>query len=362
MKAYNQTDQFWLCVNAAGNPSLTPDASLLQRFKEKRIARAVKALKGKNIFLFTEGTRTSADLNDITTVYTQPAGVRLLVVGYSDNFFYGMTRQRFTDIPIGVNPFFGTYVDVNFPQTHRVRIVGRENRDLSDDFLMAQSGASGQPRYTSDRFPAPFILEADEQLAIDLGYDTANAEISAVVAEAFCFFCVKVKDKLTAEDYAAIEEIKYYIATHDYQRGIFLNCATQARDDVLFSTAVAGGTASCQTRPANGPLMITGIGTTLFASALRITDTSDGHSFSLNRNMVAGVLNIADNAVKDFVPVACKGGAPVWTYYFDFPAPHLLRPGALLKCEVVNGDVDASGNPSVDSQTGNIILFQGLTV
>lgn len=334
---------------------MVPDLNLLRRYKESRIRAVAKALRSKNIFLYTEGTRPSVNLNDMTTIYTQPVGVRLLVVGYSDNFRYGATEQR-NAVP--------AQVQVNFPQMHRVRVVGREEKNLSDEFVMAQAGVSGQPRYTSDRLTVPFILEPNEQIAVDLGYDTAMAAPTVIPAQSFIFFCVKVKERLTPEDERAFDDAKRYIQNHDFQRGIFLNSVSLGRNDLLFSTALAGGVANCQTRPANGPLLITGIGTTLAASQITITDSSDGHSFSLNRRMRVTALNMArGERVGGVRPVpGVPESAPIWCAYFDFPVAHLLKPGASLKCEAVNGGTDAQGIARLDTQTGSIIMFQGCTV
>lgn len=355
MKFYNQSDLFWVLVSAARNAALIPDPALLKLYKDSRIRAATKAARSKNIFLYTEGTRVSTNLNDVTTIYTQPAGTRLMVIGYSDNLFYGTRAER--------DPGAGnqTFSQV-FPQMHRVRVVGREGRALSDDFVMAMAGASGQPRFTSVLLPVPFILEPDEQIAIDLGYDTAMSAPTNIPDQAFIIFCVKVKDQLTSLDLEAIAEATAYVGNHDYQRGIFLNCASLGRDDVSFNTAVAGGVASCETRPANGPLLITGIGTSLNTSRILITDTFDGHSFSLNRPIRSSAICVPDNAALTTMPPAVPGGAPIWQQYFEFPAPHLLRAGALLHCDVINGGIDASGTAQVDDQAGTVIIFQGATV
>lgn len=363
MKFYNQSDLFWTLISAAGNAQLMPDAAMLQRYKEKRLQRAIKALRSKNIFLYTEGTRPSVNLNDLTTIYTQPAGVRLLVVGYSDNFRYGAIEAQ------DAAP---AQVQLVFPQTHRVRVVGGEAKALSDDFVMAQSGASGQPRYTSDRLPVPFILEPDQQIAVDLGYDTAMAAPTQIPAQAFTFFCIRVKSQLSPEDYVAIDEIKDYIANHNFQRGVFLNCANAdnlagvlSGNTVVFSNAIAGGTATCFTRPANGPILINGIATTLAASRLSISDTADNHSFSLNRLMRSTAINFPE--ASRFVPVTTNvqgvpTSAPVWCAYWELPIPHLLRPGAQLKAEIINGGTDAQGIARVDNQGANVLMFQGATV
>lgn len=361
MKFYNQSDLFWTLISAAGNAQLMPDAAMLQRYKEKRLQRAIKALRSKNIFLYTEGTRPSVNLNDLTTIYTQPAGVRLLVVGYSDNFRYGAIEAQ--DL--------AGQVQLVFPQTHRVRVVGGEAKALSDDFVMAQSGASGQPRYTSDRLPVPFILEPDQQIAVDLGYDTAMAAPTQIPAQAFTFFCIRVKSQLSPEDYVAIDEIKDYIANHNFQRGVFLNCANLGSPGVLnentiaFSTAIAGGTATVLTRPANGPVLITGIATTLAASRFVISDTADNHSFSLNRLMRSTAINFPEASRFAAVTTNVQGvptSAPVWCAYWELPIPHLLRPGAQLKAEVVNGGTDAQNIARLDAQFGNVLMFQGATV
>lgn len=353
MQFYNQSDLFWLLISAARHPALVPDPALLKKYADTRLARAIKALRSKNIFLYTEGTRTSVNLNDVTTIYTQPAGTRLLVVGYTDNLRYGVTQQS----TVLGGP------DVVFPQTHQIRVVGNEGVEFSDDFMMAQSGASGQPRFTSVFLPVPFILEANEQIAVTLGYDTAMSAPAQIPDQAFIFFAVKVKDRLTSDDMDAIEEIKTYIANHNYQRGVFLNCVSPNTEDIEFDAAGVGGLAECQTRPASGPLLITGIGTTLLASTILITDTANGHSFSLNQPMQSSALNMFDNA-DPTQPAGNPEGAAIWEHYQQLAIPHLLRPGAALHATIVNGVgiQAATGTAGTDTQTGNILIFQGLTV
>lgn len=319
----------------------------------------MKALRSRNIFLYTEGLRTSVNLNNANTIYTQPAGVRLLVCGYSDNFRYGAVS---TATAAGANPS-----EIILLQEHRVRIVGGgHDRILVQDFVPAQAGVSGQPRYTSPQLIAPTILEADEQIAIDLGYDAAGSpEPTAIPPQAFIIFCLKVKDKLTAQDEEVIADIQKYIKTHSVQRNMFLNCSLLGSNFVgLTSASAAGAKVVCETPPVNEPVLITGIGSTLQASRLIITDTGDGASFSLNRAMQSSALNSPNyegSAVLQTAGAPVVG--PIWQSYFQLPMPHLLRRGAQLRAEIVNGG-DAGGGVGTITEQGiiNQLIFQGVTV
>jgi hypothetical protein len=341
MRFYKQTDLFEVLISAAGSPGLCPDAGLLASYKQNRLARAERALRSRNIFLYTEGTRTSTALNAVTTIYTQPAGERMLLLGYSDNLRYGSTIQ-----PLGVN---AAAADRDFPQVHSVRIVGREGRALTEDFIPAQAGISGQPRFTSVLLTVPIILEANEQIAVDLGYDSASATPATIPPQAFVFFCLKVKERLTPEDYETMADIQRYIAANDFQKGLYFNCATQsppsgsagwfANDEIVFDTQVAGGVAVAETRPVTNPTLIVGIGTNLGASRVTITDTADGYSFSLNQLMQVSAINLPnyENVAPAAASTIAPAGAPLWTQYLQLPMPHLLRSGAKLRVEAING-------------------------
>lgn len=352
MKFYHQSDLFQVLVSAALTRSLTPDPALLASYKAKRLARAVKALRSRNVFMYTEGTRTSTALNDISTIYTKPAGNRMMLLGYSDNFRYG-----FTDQPTTV-----AAQQTQYPYTHRVRVVGNDGRGVAADMITAQAGVSGQPCYTSVLLPCPLLIEPGQQVAVDLGYDTASGlTLDSIPPQAFVFFCLKVKDKLTQLDYETLDAIKRQIENNNYQQGIYLNCASENASTVVFDSAVAGGAASCETRPANAPLLITGFGTTLGASKLKITDISDDYSFSRDAFVQSSALNMPDFEGASN-PAVAPAGAPRWTKYFELPSPHLLKPGAAMHVDVVNGGDIGSGTDSVDLQDQNSITFQAVTV
>lgn len=351
MRYYHQNKLFQVLLSAAQSATLTPDSALLTAYKDERLAQAVKALRTRNVFLYTEGSRLSVDLNSIVTIYTQPAGARLLIVAYSNNLRYGDTDQPTAALA------------TSYPEMHRIRIVGEHERAIVEDLVPSQAGISCEPRWTITPLTVPVIIERQEQIAVDLGYDTAaGSNADAILPQAFIFFALKVNDKLTPQDYDVINDLQRYIANVDYQRGIFLNCESQPGPGVVFSSAIAGGTATCITRPANLPLLITAIGTSLRASRLTITDSADGHSFSLNRPMQSSALNMPDFENIGVPPVA-PTSAPVFTEYWQLPFPHLLRSGAQLSADIVNGGDAGAGKGSViDTQRNNILMFQGLTV
>jgi len=261
----------------------------------------------------------------------------------------------------GPNP-----VEIILPQMHRVRIVGRGDRELIQDFVPAQAGVSGQSRYTGPQLVAPVIIEPDEQIAVDLGYDQAEGTAAAtILPQAFIFFCLKIKDKLTAQDEEAAKDIRRAIEAEKVQRRVFYNCVALGNNAIgLDFTSAAGATVNCITSPTNIPVLITGIGTNLQASRLTIIDTYDGSSFSLNRPMQSSALNLPGYENSDLLATA---GAPVvgplWTGYFQLPVPHLLRRGAQLQAQIVNSG-DAGAGPGTVTEQGEVtqLVFQGVTV
>jgi hypothetical protein len=353
MQFYNQSELFQVLLSASLRPGYTPDPVLATKYNKNRLDRATQALKTKNLFLYTEGTRPGTQLNSVTTIYTQPAGTRLLLIGYADNFRYGKISARAAGGP----------TDLVWPQEHRVRIVGKNPRALVHDFVPSQAGVSGEPRYTSPWLTVPEVLEPDEQLAVDLGYDTAAVAPTVVEAQAFVFFCLKVKDKLTLQDLAAVEDIKRAILAKPFQEGIYLNCVSLGLQAVHFTTNAAGGTASCDTRPVTAPMLVTAIGTNLCASKLKITDVYEGYSFSLDKFMQSSSINMPDFEDQASTDLGAPVSAPIFTNYWQLPMPHLLRSGSQLHCDVINGgDAGAGAGTVVDPQDGQIIMFQAVTV
>lgn len=360
MQYYRQTELFQLLAETLRDPQLKPNAAALSRYKINRLNQAERSIRSRNILLYTEGYRASVALAAVSTIYTQPVGRPLIVVGYSDNLRYGFAHSA--------------VADKIYPQAHRVRIIGPNGeRALCEDFYFSQAGVSGEARYTEPRFTAPLILAANEQFAIDLSYDTA-AEDNAVdiPPQAFVFYCVEVKAQLTADDHDLLEECRRSIDSHDYQRQIYLNAGSQEATSIVlvpdaaglvFDSAIAGGVANGKTRPANTPILITGIGTTLGASRIKITDTGTGYSFSLNRPMQSSALNMPDDEETAGAPIEAPAGAVALWSYVSFPVPHLLKPGAQLLVEAVNGGDAGAGIDSIlDDQFGNFLIFQGVTV
>lgn len=348
-------------VSAALSPTFEADPALQQVYNDQRLVRATKALRARNIFLYTEGTRTSTDPNNVNTIYTQSAGVRLLVLGYSDNMRYGVAN---VETAAGPNP-----VSVVFPQMHRVRIVGPQGeRVVVDDFVPAQAGVSGQPRYTETRLTVPITLEANEQIAIDLGYDQTMAAFATIPPQAFTFFCVRVKENLASEDMRVLEDVKSYIAAHPFQRSQVINCSQlNSVGTGLNNASAAGLRVNAETFPANAPILITGIGSNLQASRITIIDTRDGTSFSLNRPMQSSALNMPgyeDNAsAGTSVMTGAPAEAPLWTGVHYFPMPHLLARGAQLKAEIVNGgDAGGGTNTVTEREFLTQLVFIGVTV
>lgn len=354
MKFYNQSELFQLLISAAERPGFSPDPNLLDKYKRNRLQRAIAAVKTRNLFIYTEGSRPTTNLNSITTIYTQPVGYRLMLIGYAENFRYGAIPTAPTGGP----------TDKIWPQEHRVRVVSKANpRALTEDFVPSQAGISGEPRYTSTLLTLPEIIEPHEQLAVDIGYDTAMSVPSVIEPQAFIFFCLKVKDRLTQLDEDAIADCKRAIVANDFQKGQYLNCVSLGQQSVFFDTAAAGGIASCDTRTVTAPQLVTGFGTNLVASKIKITDVREGNSFSLDKFMQVSALNMPDFEDQAATDLGAPVSAPIWTNYYVFPAPHLLVSGSQLHIDVVNGgDAGAGPGSVIDPQTGQILMFQGITV
>lgn len=365
MRYYQQSDLFQVLLSAALDEKLRPNTALLKLYKQKRYNAAERALRARNIFLFTEGTRSVVTLNSVApTIYTQPAGERMIVIGYSDNLRYGATEQN--DI-LSIPPSSLTAL---FPQMHRLRIVGHNERAICEDLTPAQAGVSGQPRYTSTHFTVPTIIEPDEQIAIDLGYDTAaGLEPTFVYPNGFIIFCLKVKDKFTPEDDNVLADVRTYIAANDFQRGLYLNALdVNSQGPIAYNAVGAGATAVAETRPVTHPVLITGVGTNLGASTIKITDIADGSSFSLDRPMTVSALNMPNYEEIGNTSNA-PAGAPDWTNFFQLPFPHLLRSGAQLRVDLVNGRTDFTATVVTDPQQGDVlgrpgpvVMFQGINV
>lgn len=344
-------------ISQARSPRFEADAQLQTAYNDKRFVRATKALRSRNIFLYTEGTRTSVNLNNTNTIYTQPTGLRLMVLGYSNNLRYGAATTALNAV---VNPSATVFL-----QQHRVRVIGPNGeRFIVADFVPGQAGVAGEPRYTEARLTTPFILEPDEQIAIDLGYDAAGSpEPSDIPPEAFIFFCVHVKELLTADDLAVLDDIKRHINNEATQRTCVLNCNVLGEYGVgLAAGSAANARVNPITPPADAPILITGIGTSLGASRLTITDTRSGLSFSLNRLMQSSALNLPGyENTPDAVPFGAPAVGPNWTAFYTLPMPHLLVRGAQLQADIVNG---VSNGASVITEKGliNQLAFYGITV
>jgi hypothetical protein len=354
MQFYNQSQLFQLLINAAQRPGYTPDPVLQAAYNKTRLENAIRAIKTKNLLIYTEGSRPSVSLNSIFTIYTQPVGKRLILTGYSDNMRYGRISTAATGGP----------TDKVWPQQHRIRIVGKNPRSLIDDLVPSQAGVSGECRYTSPLLAVPEIIEPDEQIAVDLGYDsTAGTAPTVIEPQAFTFWTLEVKDKLTIDDEAAIADVKRAITAQWYQKAHYLNCVSLGLQAVHFATAAAGALASCDTQTVTAPMLVTGIGTNLVASKVKITDTNDGRSFSLDKFIQTSSLNMPDFQDQAARDLGAPVSAPIFTNFFFFPVPHLLKAGGQLHCDVINGGNAGGGAGSVvDPQDGQVIIFNGISV
>jgi hypothetical protein len=317
MLSYREQFNAMLAALAQGKGYLPP-AKANSDLKTARYIRALRALQTRNLFVPAIGNYpptvadpTLADGDSTYTTFTPPLNEDVIVCGCS----------------------LGNVVSNAVPDqgiSGELRI--RPPRALSANYINVTFAFT--PASYSIYFPAPFILRASEQIAIDFGLNAPQTGSTFDPREqTIVFFCISVRSCLSSEDAALANELRAVIEASPYQRKIFLNCVSPNANQVQFSTPVAiGSTAISETRPISSPMLVLGIGTTFHSSKLSIVETAIQHSFTTGelincRNLFTSTL---------------AGGISLWAAgpyysYFRFPVPHLLRPGATLACRHLNG-------------------------
>ncbi len=331
MQAYhNQLDAM---IAALANNSLSPPADVARAFKRNRLNAVSRALGLTNIFVSANGHFAQADSRASFTVYTRPLQRDVIVLGCSLMSFDERVENRLA----------GEFrIRLPEPQEH-----------LSQNYIFPAMAFA--PATYSVFFPAPFILKASEQIAIDFGWNApqANRETNIDNIE-IVLFCAAVKDCLASDDIDILKEATRIINDTDYQRRVLLNSATinsvavtsqtnspfysNVNNMVVYpqqplsSVAVPKGSLTqSETRIADIPLLVIGVALNACGEAVRITDTGSGHSFTLGSFIYSHSLWYPE----EFVTFTTRG--PYYAY-FRLPVPHLLRPGATLFTEHLNTD------------------------
>lgn len=334
MQYYRQ--QFDAMVAALANGQYAPPPSIARAFKQKRIDQITRALGLTNLFVPVNAQYPSTDPNATTTVYTRPLQRDVIVMGCSLMSFDERIDNRIT----------GEFrVRLPAPQEH-----------LSQNYIFPAMGFA--PATYSVFFPAPFILKASEQIAIDFGWNAPQAGQPLVTENMQCvLFCASVKNCFDQDERDLLGRCIQIVNETDYQKRILLRSWTHGSiavtsqtnspfvggvDNVIVyppqgtsTVAVAKGTlTSSETRQADVPLIVVGLSLNSCGESVRITDTGNGYSFTQGDFVYAHSLFYPE----EFTTTLYRG--PYYSY-FRLPVPHLLRPGATLFTEhLVTQDSD----------------------
>ena len=321
-------------IAALENGSYSPPSSVAQSFKKRRLNAVSQALGLTNLFVPADGSYPQASSNASFTLYTRPLQRDVIVLGCSL-----MSQDERTD-----NRIDGEFrLRLPEPLTH-----------LSQNYIFPAMAFA--PATYSVFFPAPFILRAGEQIAIDFGSNSPQAARNPAIQNIeIVLFCASVKNCLQNDDLTILETATRIINDTDYQRRVLLNsythgsqAVTSQTDSPFFSAvdnmvvyppfnvssvAVAKGTlTSSETRPADIPLLVIGLALNACGEAVRIMDTGSGHSFTQGNFVYSHGLWYPE----EFTTFTTRG--PYYSY-FRLPVPHLLRPGATLFTEHLNTDL-----------------------
>lgn len=329
----NYHEQFSVMLDALMRDSYSPSAEALKRFKDRRTAKALKALRCRNIFVPATGNFLNANTNDSFTVYTQPLGSDVIVFGCSLSNDSKPTN--------------------NFLSIIRGEVRIRPPAPLSDNYIQPQK-AFGPARY-SIFFPCPFVLEAGDQIAIDFGYNAPEANDVTVDGneQQILFFCIQVKDCLDADDQVIEQQIISEVQGREYQRRLLIPCANSnagpGGQDIVVLDATGQGEAV--TRPIMATTLVTGYSIANHSLVrIALADTATQHSFTLGQRVKAPNLFWSFDAIENGIV------GPYYSY-FRFPVPHLLRPGAQLACSALEGLAGAPTGP-----TSFALMFELVTV
>jgi hypothetical protein len=320
-------------INALEVGNYSPPVQAAQSFKQRRVNAISKALSLTNLFVPVSGHFPQASSNSTFTIYSKPLQRDVIVMGCSLMAFDERTLNRLA----------GEFrLRLPEPLSH-----------LSQNYIFPAMAFA--PATYSIFFPAPFILRASEQIAVDFGWNapqsgraTNDDRIEIVL------FCAAVKNCLATDDLDILRRATGVVNESDYQRRLLLNSWTHGSRAVtsqtnspfysgvdnmvvypqqpLSSVAVPKGSlTSSETRPADLPLLVVGLALNSCGETVRITDTGSGHSFTQGEYVYAHSLWYSE----EFLTSITRG--PYYSY-FRLPVPHLLRPGATLFTEHLNSD------------------------
>jgi hypothetical protein len=324
--------QFDAIAAALESGSYSPPTAIAKAFKQRRLNAVSKALGLTNLFVPAAGHFPQASSKATFTVYTKPLQRDVIVMGCSLMSFDERTDER-----------IGGEFRLRLPEPLE---------HLSQNYIFPAMAFA--PATYSIFFPAPFILRASEQIAIDFGWNApqANAETVTTRIE-IVLFCVAVKNCLASDDLDILKRAEQVINDNDFQRRVLLNSWTHGSISVtsqtdspfyssgnqvvyvpqnISSVAVAKGTlTSSETRPADVPLLVIGLALNSCGETVRIMDTGTGHSFTQGEFIYAHSLWYPEESTT----FTTRG--PYYAY-FKLPVPHLLRPGATLFTEHLNSN------------------------
>lgn len=337
MRYYQQ--QFDAMVAALAAGQYAPPADIARAFKQKRINAVTKALGLTNLWVPVNGNYPSTNENATFTVYTRPLQRDVIVMGCSLMSFDERADNRIS----------GEF---------RVRLPAPEEH-LSQNYIFPAMGWA--PATYSIFFPAPFILKASEQIAIDFGQNAPQAGEPLLTQNTqLVLFCASVKNCFDNDEQDLLARCIQVINGTDYQKRVLLKSWTQGSRAVTSQTdspfvggvdnvivyepqnvstvAVAKGSlTTSETRQADVPLLVVGVSINSCGEDIRVTDTGNGYSFTQGDFIYSHSLYY----IEEFLVNLYRG--PYYSY-FRLPVPHLLRPGATLFTEHFAG-IDAEQEP-----------------
>lgn len=331
MRYYNQQLNAMIEALAAGQ--MVPPRATAQAFGNRRINACSKALSMLNLFVPEAGNFPEANSNATFSIYTKPLQRDVIVMGAA------LMCSDETAIPSLIGEF-------------RLRLP-EPLEHLSQGYIFPAMGFA--PAAWSIFFPAPFILKASEQIAVDFGWNNPASQEDTITSRfEIVLYCVSVKDCLTGEDQTLLNECAKIIASYPFQRRVYLNSFTHGSravtsqsnsqfesnqdntvvyppQNVSSITVAKNLTTTSETRPADLPMLVVGVAINSCGETIRITDTGTGHSFTVGEFMYAHNL---------FNPEQFLVNQTRSSYYthFRLPVPHLLKPGATLFTEHLNSN------------------------
>lgn len=320
-------EQFEAQVEALKLGRLSPSPSTNRSLKQRRLNAVSKALGMVNVFVMASGNYPQADSRATFTVYTKPLQRDVIVMGCSLMSFDERTENR---------------IEGEF----RLRLPEPLSH-LSQNYIFPAMGFA--PATYSIFFPAPFILRASEQIAIDFGNNAPQSNaITSTQRIEIVLFCASVKNCLAQDELDVLARATQIINETDYQRRVLLNsythgsiALTSQTNSPFFSNvdnmvvydpntslvAVPKGTlTTSETRQADVPLLVTGLFINSCGESVRIMDTGTGHSFTMGDFVYAHSLYYPEEWT------VFTDRAPYYSY-FRLPVPHLLKPGSTLFTE-----------------------------